>query len=160
MYLSEKHGLNPSIQVCSWCGESMGIVMFGRNGGKEAPRQIVMDYDPCEKCQADWKKGACIIEVSFSKTKHTVPISKVEGKDVFPTGRLVVMKTEVFARMFPDETLGPLNQVIMGVDDFSLLFNEEIEARHGDNKKTIVRGETGAKEENISADCSSVEEGK
>jgi len=42
--VSKKHGLNPSMEVCFWCGEHTGsVIMFGRvKGDEEAPREAVI----------------------------------------------------------------------------------------------------------------------
>ena len=67
--LSEKHGVNPSLTVCFWCGEHTGIALLVRlPGDKEAPKEIIADYEPCDKCKEQWNKGIPIIEVSASTT--------------------------------------------------------------------------------------------
>ena len=58
--LSPKHGLNPTIPVCFWCGEERNeVALLGHIGdGRkleefEAPMHMVIDYEPCEKCRAN-----------------------------------------------------------------------------------------------------------
>lgn len=56
--LSEKHGLNPSIEVCFICGEDTGsLLLFGRQvGDEEAPRRCVSG-NLCDKCKEAIKDG-------------------------------------------------------------------------------------------------------
>jgi hypothetical protein len=48
--VSKKHGVNPSLEVCYWCGEEKNsIILFGRlPDDKEAPRYSCINYDPCQ----------------------------------------------------------------------------------------------------------------
>lgn len=50
--ISEKHGLNPSIEACFICGKDTGsILLFGRQkDDKEAPRRCVSG-NICDKCK-------------------------------------------------------------------------------------------------------------
>ena len=92
--LSPKHGLNPCIPVCFFCGEEKNeIALMGRIGGKEdleAPMKAVLDYTPCEKCQEKFAQGVLLIEVTSRPTYISKPIA--EG--AYPTGRYVVVKPE------------------------------------------------------------------
>lgn len=54
--LSPKHGLNPTIPVCFWCGEERNeVALLGHIGdGRkhedfEAPRHMVIDYERVRK---------------------------------------------------------------------------------------------------------------
>lgn len=50
--ISPKHGLNPSLDLCLFCGESKGVAILGRlKDDAEAPRQAIFDHDPCNKCR-------------------------------------------------------------------------------------------------------------
>ena len=79
--LSEKHGVNPTLVLCFWCGEERGdIACLGKlPGDKEAPRRCVVDYTPCDSCQEKMNRGITIIE---------------NDKDNKPTGRWCVVKEE------------------------------------------------------------------
>ena len=50
--ISEKHGLNPSIEVCFICGKDTGnILLFGKQkDDKEAPMRCVSG-EICDKCK-------------------------------------------------------------------------------------------------------------
>ena len=59
--LSPKHGLNPTIPVCAWCGEPKNeIALMGRiktdvrGEDPQAPMHCVLDYEPCEHCQEEY----------------------------------------------------------------------------------------------------------
>ena len=91
--LSKKHGLNPTIPRCFFCGESKNeIVLMGAlKGDAEAPKNIIMDYEPCDKCKEKFKKGVLIIEVSqLPNVENQPPIQK----DAYPTGRYALLKPE------------------------------------------------------------------
>lgn len=50
--LSEKHGVNPSIEICTICQKDMGIIMFGKlKDDAEAPKQICLGH-LCDDCIA------------------------------------------------------------------------------------------------------------
>lgn len=72
--LSEKHGVNPTIPVCPYCGKPKNeIVLTGYAGEKWAKKnghpdgQMPMyshmegDYVPCEECK---KQGIAIVEAT------------------------------------------------------------------------------------------------
>ena len=54
--LSDKHGVNPTMGVCMWCGEPTGeIALLGKlKGDVEAPRYSTLSYEPCDKCKEIW----------------------------------------------------------------------------------------------------------
>lgn len=96
--LSEKHGVNPSIGVCFFCGEDNGEIMLpGRMKGDddddiEAPRRAVWHKEPCETCQEGMAKGITLMEMNQ------------EGSEAEPTGRFWVMSEDFIKRVFgPDK---------------------------------------------------------
>ena len=103
--LSKKHGLNPSLMLCFWCGEAHGVAICGRlKGDAEAPRQMVVDYEPCESCKQKFDTGVALIEVSEVPGASTQPpITAREGTDYYPTGRYIVVNDAgVSAAFLPD----------------------------------------------------------
>ena len=94
--LSPKYGLNPTLPICFWCGEERGdISLLGKIGKKgedlEAPKHMVIDYEPCEKCRAAMDQGFTLIEAGEQPiTEHQAEFS--DG--VYPTGRWLVLKKE------------------------------------------------------------------
>lgn len=101
--LSPKHGLNPMMGVCFWCGEPDGtIVLMGKIGGRgkdeEAPRYGVVSYEPCDKCKEGMAKGITLIEASTEPTGY---LSMQEN--VYPTGRWMVVTEDYVRRCWPDD---------------------------------------------------------
>lgn len=59
--LSEKHGVNPSLILCPYCGKETGIALFGKlKGDKEAPKKVVGD-ELCDECKKKVKDGLVLI---------------------------------------------------------------------------------------------------
>ena len=91
--VSKKHGVNPTIPICAWCGKQRNeIALLGKlPGDAEAPKNVIIDYEPCDECKAQWEQGVAIIEVSRTPmTAGQPPIA--EG--AYPTGSVVVVKEE------------------------------------------------------------------
>lgn len=88
--ISPKHGVNPSMGVCFYCGEDDGtIIQPGRlEGDAEAPRRAVWTKEPCPKCKGWMAQGIMLIEA-------TGPESDNPNR----TGRLWVVKQEAVERM-------------------------------------------------------------
>lgn len=96
--LSKEHGVNPSLMMCFFCCEAKGVALLGAFGGKKAPREIVLDYEPCDACSEKFKKGILFIEANdFPNDEDQPPLS--EG--VYPTGRWAVCTPNVLD-MFKD----------------------------------------------------------
>lgn len=91
--LSEKHGVNPSMGVCFFCGEDDGtIALVGRlPGDKEAPRRACFSLEPCEKCQKKAKEEDFVFFVEMDATGPKGQMA--------PTGRYVGVKAEVVRRL-------------------------------------------------------------
>lgn len=100
--LSEKHGVNPSMCQCFFCGETKGIALMGKlKGDAEAPRQCVLDYEPCEKCQSMMNQGVTLIEVSETQPLDGRPPVKAQGgREVYPLGSWLVMRPDAVKRLF------------------------------------------------------------
>lgn len=101
--LSPKHGLNPTVSVCFWCGEDKNeIALLGHIGGAfgediEAERRMVLDYEPCPRCKAQMESGFTVVEVTNTPNRVTaVPIQS----GAYPTGRFVVVRPEAARRVF------------------------------------------------------------
>lgn len=105
--LSDKHGVNPSVYKCFWCGGDIGVALFGRlKDDVEAPRTCYVDYDPCDKCKETWERGVIFIEVS-KHPQHDGQLSlqpsvPYEGGDAYPTGRHFGLTFEGFKHIFDD----------------------------------------------------------
>lgn len=101
--LSPKHGLNPTVSVCFWCGEDKNeIALLGHIGGAfgediEAERRMVLDYEPCPRCKAQMESGFTVVEVTNTPNRvASVPIQS----GAYPTGRFVVVRPTAARRVF------------------------------------------------------------
>lgn len=101
--LSPKHGVNPTIPICFWCGEEKNeIVLMGKIDKKdsEAPRKIITDYEPCDKCKELFSKGIHVIGVTEQPVmKGMVPMIDDGKAKLYPTGSFFV-GTEEWATNF------------------------------------------------------------
>jgi len=93
--LSDKHGVNPSITQCYYCGEDSGIALLGRmKGDKKAPMKIgVVDMRPCNKCEDYMKQGVILISVRNGE----------EGNDPYRTGGWLVVLDSLIIKMTTEE---------------------------------------------------------
>ena len=118
--ISEKYGVNPSLEVCALCGKEMGIIMFGRlKDDVEAPKQVCLGY-LCDGCTAKFK----------SEHKKVL----LETTEYGPTGRYYVFPEE---GIFPEilEEIGDHIVVLIGEDAFNRIENILKEAEgHEKNK--------------------------
>lgn len=116
MVVSKKHGLNPSMDICFFCGEAKGIALFGKmKGDAKAPHNVLLNYEPCDKCKELMAQGTTLIEVV---TEDNGNMQIQEG--IYPTGRWSVMRSEAAKELFetdsPKVLLGkvPYTQLIGG----------------------------------------------
>ena len=64
LVLSEKHGVNASVMKCFYCGKDMGVALLGRlKDDVEAPRECVLNYEPCDDCKKYMEEGIIVIGV-------------------------------------------------------------------------------------------------
>jgi len=71
--ISKKHGLNPVIPKCFFCGEDKKeVLLLGHlKNDEEAPRKCVFDYEPCDKCKEYMKQGVIFISVRNGTNKDS-----------------------------------------------------------------------------------------
>lgn len=103
--LSKKHGVNPTLGVCFYCGEDSGeIALLGKlKNDAEAPRRMALNYIPCKKCEEHMNSGVTLIEVDYTNPHDIAPISRDSaGNDVYPTSRWCVLTEEAGKRLFGD----------------------------------------------------------
>lgn len=101
--LSPKHGLNPTIPICFWCGEERNeIALLGRINKEdtEAPRSAFLDYEPCDKCKENMAQGVTLMEASHTPNFEGQPAFQ---RGTYPTGRWLVIKREAANRLFSVE---------------------------------------------------------
>lgn len=129
--LHPEHGVNPSLDLCFWCGEAHGVALLGYNKNKEAPRSIVTSYEPCNKCQGDWAQGVALICVTnHPNTENQPPIQ--EG--LYPTGQMVVITEDAVGRIFEADMYMALFDKRKGFIDkqaFDTLFGEILNKQEG-----------------------------
>ena len=113
-------GVNPTIPVCLFCGESKNeIVLLGGDGYKvrnehngryesaEAPMRMVLDTFPCDTCIQTWREhGIAFVEITPQKVSTGRTQSPYEGVDtetkMLPSGRYVVVKQEAAQKILSD----------------------------------------------------------
>lgn len=105
--LSKKHGVNPTMGVCMWCGKPTDeIAMLGRlKDDAEAPKYSVLSYKPCSECKSIWDKGVALIECTPNEFEDGRPpfTKDSDGISVYPTGHLFVIKPEPVSEIFGRE---------------------------------------------------------
>ena len=99
--ISSKYGLNPSIPTCAFCGQPKNeLVLFGKMGRRnediEAPKNPIIDYEPCDKCKEMIGDNVLVIGVEDKGTKNIMPIQN----NLIPTGTWCVMPVESVVRIF------------------------------------------------------------
>jgi len=99
--ISKDHGVNPTMPVCIICGEETGeIALLGDHYQGEAPRHMVTDVKPCDKCYKKYlKQGVLLVEAEQKGNKQT------------PTGSVTVIRDEAFMMVFQAEI--PDHKVVM-----------------------------------------------
>ncbi len=99
MLLSNKHGLNPSLSCCFYCGgDKNEIILAGlMNGDAEAPRKGIWNYDPCDTCRDNMEQGILLISVDESKSKN--------DNEPYRSGSICVIKEDAFERIFSGDTV-------------------------------------------------------
>ena len=104
--LSEKHGVNPTLGRCFWCGGDSGeIGLLGRlPGDAEAPRHLVLSYDPCDVCAPQWAQGVVFIEANAEPAYEGQPPLRTSA-EAYPTGRHVVLTRVACERIFEGTVL-------------------------------------------------------
>ena len=103
--LSEKYGVNPTIQICFWCGAEIGVALMGRIGKKnediKAPKYSALDYEPCDKCKENMALGFTIMEATFEPNDVTsVPLQE----NTYPTSRWIVVKDDAAKQILSVDT--------------------------------------------------------
>lgn len=100
--LSPKYGVNPTMPICFFCGNTKNeVALLGKIGkGKddfEAPRQCLLDYEPCEECKKKMEGNVTAIGVLNHPMQNGQPPIR-DG--LYPSGSYFVMRKGVIKRMF------------------------------------------------------------
>lgn len=96
--LSPKHGVNPTIPVCFWCGKPKNeLALLGKidKEDSEAPQKLIVNYEPCDACKELFSKGIHVIGCSDKPIVETMfPIMQDEKHCLYPTGSMFVASEE------------------------------------------------------------------
>ena len=131
--LSPKHGLNPTIPVCAWCGEPkneialMGHIKTDKRGeDPQAPMHCVLDYEPCEHCKEQWSQGVAILEATAKRPEpYRPPMKQENGVDIYPTMRMVVIRAESASQIFGQE-MSAGQKILLEDEAFEQIFGGAI----------------------------------
>lgn len=144
--LSPKYGVNPTIPVCFWCGKEKGeIALMGRVRKKQtrntaqgtrstetvdndvqAPTHMVLNYEPCECCKENFKKGVHLVEVTPHAEDERPAFTKSDNDTLlYPTGRCMVVTPEGARKVFglPDDMLEAGKKLCLDTDTFDQLMS-------------------------------------
>jgi hypothetical protein len=88
--LHPKHGLNPAIPACFFCGQDKNeILLLGNAYKEEAPRHAVFDQTPCPQCKEFMAQGIILVSVRDGET----------DPNPYRTGRWAVIKDRAIKRI-------------------------------------------------------------
>lgn len=95
--LSEKHGVNPSLILCGFCGEDSGIALMGKlPQDAEAPKRQVSIERPCQKCETAMKSKVFLVMITDDSVGSANPTLK---------GISVTVEDWVIRELVTDEAL-------------------------------------------------------
>lgn len=103
--ISPRHGLNPSISVCFFCGEDKSeIVLAGKvdRADTAMPMRMIFDYEPCDKCKEKMANGITLIGVSTKPLTDNRP--EIQN-GLYPTGNWCVVSEDFSRRFFQEDVL-------------------------------------------------------
>ena len=107
--LSPKHGVNPCISVCFFCGkDKQEIALLGKidKNDTEAPRKAILDYEPCDECKIAMGKGIAVIGVTTEPNNPgQPPIQENDGTPLYPTGNMVIMSPNGVRNIFANHPM-------------------------------------------------------
>ena len=104
IHLHSKHGVNPTMVACYYCGEPKEIMLVGarvkqfKEAGlasedEEMNQKITIDQEPCDDCKKHMEIGIILISVKDDETDMCNP---------YRTGKMVVMKEDAIKRILKD----------------------------------------------------------
>lgn len=130
--ISPKHGVNPTIPICAWCGQKKNeIAMLGKidREDSEAPRNCILDYVPCDHCAEQWAMGVAILEATTQRpTPYRPPMQQDKGVDIYPTMRMVVINPESASQIFGQE-MSAGQRILLEDTAFEQIFGEALRQR-------------------------------
>lgn len=140
--LSPKHGVNPCISVCFFCGKDKGeIALLGKIGKEDhkAPMRAVLDYEPCDDCKKLMDAGITIIGVTTTPNNPgQPPIQQTDDATLYPTGNMVVMSPDGVRRMFANHPM------VENIIAHKRTFADDAIVRHISDQYKTVTGQTSS----------------
>jgi len=126
--VSKKHGVNPSMSLCIYCGEIKNeIMLLGKlPKDEQAPMSAVFNYDPCDKCKEGMEQGITFFAADENKK---------------PTVKFATIKEESLDNLVPEgeikDNIRECRKCLMSVEDFDMMFGDtlkEIEKEKKDER--------------------------
>jgi hypothetical protein len=104
--LSPKHGINPAIPVCFFCLEDKNeVILPGKmKDDMEAPRGMVWNMEPCERCADLMKEGIMLASVRDGES----------GDNPYRTGGMVVIDEDAMEELLTEELFAHLSATRFG----------------------------------------------
>lgn len=105
--LHPKHGLNPTIPACFYCGKDKDMIaLLGAEYKEEAPMHMVIDIEPCDQCKEKYADYTLLVEV---KSHDDYLSAQRRKKHPQPTGRWCAIRKECLniAEPSPVAYVGP-----------------------------------------------------
>lgn len=136
--LSPKHGLNPTIPICFFCGEPRNeVALLGKMPARkeqvrtsygtkdvvkdpdpEAPMHSVIDFEPCDECKAKFAQGYTALGVSSVPVIQNQPPVQ-DGR--YLTGDYLVLSEQGVRHIFSPEAV----ETILGSPKHTFLLDQE-----------------------------------
>ncbi len=112
IYLDDKHGVNPSIAQCFYCGQDDKLILVGKktkgfNGvsdDNQMPQKCgIIDMEPCPECREFMNQGIILISIS-DDSENEMMLANEENRppNPFRTGKFAVVKDH-----FIEHTINP-----------------------------------------------------
>ena len=132
--LSPKHGLNPTIPVCFWCGEDKNeIALIGQvnKNDDEMPMHTCLDFEPCETCKSKMALGITVIEATQTPNiASDIPMQS----GAYPTGRWSVVTRNFIKRLTNNNPkFTKTNMLFMDKESYETIFINSEKATEEDN---------------------------
>ncbi len=101
--LHPQHGVNPTVNVCFFCNKDKNeVLLLGAAYRGEAPRRMVVGYEPCDECKSNMAKGITLIECTSNPNTHEQPEIQ---RGCYPTGKWCVITEDAATRWFTPAVL-------------------------------------------------------
>lgn len=111
LLLSEKHGVNPTMDICMICGEVHQLILLGKlPNDEEAPKQVCTGQ-VCQKCIDKLEEEKQRIYLEVKENIPTGRYSKIPDEYINPEyleqvkeRRIIYLSTETFNNLFNNES--------------------------------------------------------